>query len=113
MLQWLTFTDKPNSRTSVDEEQHGELPTQFELGQNYPNPFNPTTNFGFRIAEFGLVKLRIYDPLGREIATLVNSELQPGEHNVQWDATGFPSGVYFYRLTANSFVETKKLILLK
>jgi hypothetical protein len=89
------------------------LPEAFSLSQNYPNPFNPTTNFQFSIASLQLTILKVYDVLGREVATLVNEVKPPGEYTVWWDATGVPSGVYFYRLTAGAFSETRKLILLR
>lgn len=88
-------------------------PEKFSLSQNYPNPFNPVTNFGFRIAEFGLVKLTIYDAVGKEIAIIVNEEMQPGSYSVDWDASNYPSGVYFYKLESGSFVESKKMVLIK
>jgi hypothetical protein len=86
-------------------------PQQYELGQNYPNPFNPTTQCGFRIAEGGMAKLSIFDLLGREVAVLVNEKKEAGMHTVQWDASTFSSGIYLYKLTANQFTETKKMIL--
>ena len=88
-------------------------PEQFKLEQNYPNPFNPTTHFAFRIAERGLVTLKVYDLLGREMATIVNEELQPGTYNMTWNASSMPSGVYFYRLQAGIFTDMKKMILMK
>ncbi len=101
-----------NGTTGVDDENNG-IPQQFALLQNYPNPFNPNTNFEFRIANVGLVSLKIYDLLGKEVATLMNEVKQPGNYNISWNANGLASGVYLYRLTAGSFVETKKLILLR
>ncbi|GEM_PF-1388042 len=89
------------------------LPKQFALDQNYPNPFNPASNFGFRISDFGFVSLKVFDALGREVATLVNEVKEPGEYTVTWNAEGVPSGVYFYRLTAGSFSDVKSMILLK
>jgi hypothetical protein len=88
-------------------------PKEFSLDQNYPNPFNPSTNFEFRISAIGFVKLRIYDLLGREVATLLDERLLPGSYSVRWNAEGFPSGVYLYRLTAGSSSATKKLVLMK
>jgi hypothetical protein len=90
-----------------------EIPNEFSLSQNYPNPFNPVTYFEFRIADFGLAKLTIYDALGREIQRLVNEELSPGTYEVRWDGSDYPSGVYFYKLTAGDFSLTKKMILTK
>lgn len=90
-----------------------QVPDKFALEQNYPNPFNPSTKFGMRIAEFGLVTLKVYNLLGQEVATLVNEEMNPGNYEVTWDADGVTSGVYFYRLQAKEYVETKKLLLLR
>ncbi|MEK9138569.1 MAG: T9SS type A sorting domain-containing protein, partial [Bacteroidota bacterium] len=96
---------------SVDENPAN--PTRFALLQNYPNPFNPSTDVGFRISDFGFVSLKIYDVLGREVATLVNEEKPPGTYEVTFDASSFSSGVYFYRLSAGGVVQTKKLLLLR
>ena len=91
-----------------------ELATiRFELDQNYPNPFNPTTHLRFTIPDFQFTTLRVYDALGKEVATLLNGEMNPGRYTVQWDAGNLPSGVYFYRLQAGQFAETKKLVLMK
>lgn len=89
------------------EEGEPEIPQSFSLAQNYPNPFNPTTEIGYRIRETGHVTLRLYDVLGREVKTLVNEKLSPGTYSVVWDASGQPSGVYYYRLGAGQFVETQ------
>ena len=89
------------------------VPLQSSLRQNYPNPFNPTTSFEFRVSRFELVTLRIFDVLGREVATLVNDVRPAGTHTIRWDASSLPSGVYFYQLRAGSFVDTKKLLLTK
>ncbi|NOS85078.1 MAG: T9SS type A sorting domain-containing protein [Ignavibacteria bacterium] len=99
-----------------------EIPNSFSLSQNYPNPFNPSTKIRFAIPPLNLpltggdregVILRIYNALGSEITTLVNQQLSPGTYEVDWDASNYPSGLYFYRLTSGSFTETKKMILLK
>ena len=89
------------------------LPGKFELTKNYPNPFNPTTTIGFRVMDFGLVSLRVFDVLGREVAALVNEEMHPGAYQVAFDASTLSSGVYFYRLHAGEFSETKRMLLLK
>jgi Secretion system C-terminal sorting domain len=86
---------------------------EFKLYQNYPNPFNPSTKIGFRISDFGLINLKIYDVLGREVATLVNEKKPAGTFEVTWNAVNVPSGVYFYQLKAGSYTATKKLLLLK
>jgi hypothetical protein len=89
------------------------IPTKFSLSQNYPNPFNPSTNIQFDIQRQGLVSLKVYDFLGREIKTLVNESLQAGSYESAFDASGLGSGVYFYKLETEGFTETKKMILLK
>ena len=95
-----------------------EVPTRFNLEQNYPNPFNPTTKIKFSIPSVGQrhafgVHLIIYDILGREVITLINQQLKPGDYEVEWDGSNYASGVYFYKLEAGSFVETKKMVLIK
>jgi hypothetical protein len=90
-----------------------DLPTHFILNQNYPNPFNPTTTITFALPVKSFVSLKIFDALGREVETLLAEELSVGTYSKQWDASGLPSGVYFYRLQAGSFMETKKLLLLR
>lgn len=107
-----TFIAKisPGGPTSVSEETQ---PLELALYQNHPNPFNPTTRFEFRSAEFGWVSLKIFDLLGREVATLVDGEMDRGNHAVQWNAEGVSSGVYFYKLKAGKFAQTKKLLLLR
>lgn len=86
---------------------------RFSLSQNYPNPFNPVTNFEFQIADFGFVSLKVYDVLGKEVATLVNEERSPGVYEIEFDASGFASGVYYYRLEAGNFSNTNKMMLIK
>ena len=90
-----------------------DLPTRFSLGQNYPNPFNPSTSISFALPSQSVVSLKVFDALGREAAVLLREELPAGNYSRQWNAAGLPSGVYFYRLQAGSFIETKKLILLR
>ena len=95
-----------------------EIPIEFSLSQNYPNPFNPETKIKFQIpASVETSRLdvlvSIYDALGRKVAKIVNQQLQPGTYEVSWDASAYPSGVYYYRLEAGSFTETKKMVLIK
>ena len=95
-----------------------DIPSGFLLSQNYPNPFNPTTRIKFSIPPFeggqrGMTSLKVYDILGKEIETLVNEKLNPGKYKVTFNASQYPSGVYFYRLITESFSETKRMILLK
>ncbi|HNF87173.1 MAG TPA: T9SS type A sorting domain-containing protein, partial [bacterium] len=89
------------------------IPNEFSLNQNYPNPFNPTTTIEYAVAKTTLVRLTVYDELGREVAILVNEKKMPGIYRVDFDASKFASGVYFYRMTAGEFMETKKLLLVK
>ena len=96
---------------SVDDEP-AEL-RHFSLSQNYPNPFNPNTVISFRLPVIGFVTLKVYDILGREVVTLVNEEKPAGEYEVEFDGSALTSGIYFYRLKAGEFSETKKMILLK
>jgi photosystem II stability/assembly factor-like uncharacterized protein len=88
-------------------------PSNFVLYQNFPNPFNPTTKISYQIPEFGFATLKVYDVLGKEIATLVNEEKPVGSYEITWYAENLPSGVYFYRLQAGNFAETKKMVILK
>jgi endo-1,4-beta-xylanase len=94
-------------------ERSRNIPAEFGLSQNYPNPFNPSTSLEFRVSSFGFVSLKVLDVLGREVATLVREQRQPGTYTVRWDASGFPSGVYFYRLQTIDGVVTKKMIFAK
>jgi hypothetical protein len=98
--------------TSV-KEILGEIPRNFALQQNYPNPFNPSTTIEFSVPAASFVSLKVCDLLGREVSTIVNQMLTPGVYKETFDGTGLTSGVYFYRLRAGNFVETKKLILQK
>ncbi len=99
--------------TDVEEHTVDGIPHDFQLSQNYPNPFNPTTTIRFSIAHRGRVSLKIFDILGREVATLVNGELEAGLHQATFDASKLTSGVYLYRINTGSNTETKKLVLLK
>ncbi len=90
-----------------------QTPTSFSLYQNYPNPFNPSTKIKFDIPKGSLVKLKVFDILGREVAELVNEKLNAGVYEYEWNGAGLTSGVYFYRLEAGEFTETKRMVLLK
>jgi hypothetical protein len=98
---------------SAIEQTDAPFPTGYSLSRNYPNPFNPETNFELRIVNCGLVSLKVFDALGREVATLVNEVKPPGSYKLRWDATGAPSGVYFCRLRSGGFIETRKMLLLR
>lgn len=110
-LYWRNIT----SSTNADEKL---FPTKFSLEQNYPNPFNPSTSIQYSINSMQFVTLKVYDVLGKEVATLVNEEKSAGSYEVKFNSamlstTSLPSGVYFYQLSAGDFIETKKMILLK
>jgi hypothetical protein len=90
-----------------------EIPKEFLLSQNYPNPFNPTTIINYQIPKAGDVKLAVYDMLGREVMVLVNEFKPAGNYNIEFNASNLSSGVYFYRIEAGSFVNTKKMVLVK
>ncbi|MHB8335839.1 MAG: T9SS type A sorting domain-containing protein [Ignavibacteriaceae bacterium] len=98
--------------TGVKEEQNN-LPSNFTLEQNYPNPFNPTTTINYSVSKTSMVTIKVYDILGNEVASLMNEERPAGRYSVNFNASKLASGVYFYRMQAGSFVETKKLILMK
>ena len=92
---------------------HDNLPANYSLQQNYPNPFNPSTTIKYSVPKTSLVTIKVYNVLGKEIATLVNEEKSAGNYSVQFTGSKLSSGVYFYRMQADSFVQTKKLLLLK
>ncbi len=92
---------------------NNQVPQTYALYQNYPNPFNPSTTIKFNVPSAGLVKLVVYDILGREIASPVNEIKTPGSYIVSFDASNLPSGVYFYKITAGNFTDTKKMLLVK
>ncbi len=111
---WGSFSPKRAfTLTLTGVEQQSPLPTKFFLAQNYPNPFNPTTTISFSLPSKSFVTLKVFDLIGREVATLVNEKEPAGSYQVHWNAANMPSGVYFYRLQAGSFTQTKKFILLK
>lgn len=99
--------------TNVDEEQIQVFPLNAFLHQNYPNPFNSTTVIGYQIPASNMASLKVYNVLGQEVATLVHELKQPGRHEVRFEAEELPSGIYFYRLQAGMFVQTRKLIFLR
>jgi photosystem II stability/assembly factor-like uncharacterized protein len=95
------------------EDQRNEIPFHFLLEQNYPNPFNPSTKIKYSVPQSSNVIIKVFDILGNEIETLVNEEKPVGTYEITWYTATLPSGIYFYKLQAGSFVETKKMILLK
>jgi hypothetical protein len=105
---WYTIPD-----TLVAVGNINELANSFALEQNYPNPFNPVTNIIFQVPDKNYVKLAVYDVIGNEIAVLLNKTLNRGSYKLEWDASNYPSGVYFYRISADGLTDTKKMILIK
>jgi hypothetical protein len=105
----LRYSLSPYLNTPKTEQ----VPDQYNLFQNYPNPFNPATTIKFDIPKSSLVKLSVFDITGKEIEVLANETLNPGSYSVNWDAGKVSSGIYFYRLTAGDFVQTRKMILVK
>lgn len=97
---------------AVDVEDNSVVNT-FELNQNYPNPFNPSTSIKFSVAERSNVTLKVFDMLGREVATLVNSAKEAGSYEVNFDASDLSSGLYVYTLNTGNFTSTKKMMLMK
>ncbi len=94
---------------------NSEIPQEYRLYQNYPNPFNPTTKIKFQISGTSAAQtfLSVYDLLGREVATLVNEQLQPGTYEVDFDGSNYPSGIYFYKIISGEYSAVKKMIMLK
>jgi hypothetical protein len=90
-----------------------ELSKEFSIAQNYPNPFNPTTSISFTLPVNGFVTLKIYNTIGEEVAELLNKNIESGNHNVIFNASNLPTGAYFYRITAENYSETKKMLLIK
>jgi hypothetical protein len=119
-------TDAPPPPPEVNISSGNMMSAVFRLEQNHPNPFNPSTNITFWIsptspegpegqvrAGLGFVSLKIHDVLGREVAALVNETKEPGEYTVTWDAANMATGVYLYRLQSGSYVETRKMVLVR
>ena len=97
----------------IKENLSSLVPEEYSISQNYPNPFNPSTKIKYQIPELSFVTLKVYDVLGSEVAVLVNEEKPVGTYELNWNAANLPSGVYFYRLQAGDFVQTRKMIFLK
>jgi hypothetical protein len=111
-LDNIGIASKVDIATGIAEET-GSIPTEYLLMQNYPNPFNPSTTISYGIPASGTVTLKIYNTLGMEVAALVNEFQQAGYHSIEWNIGNLGSGVYFYKLTAGSFSDTKKCVILK
>jgi hypothetical protein len=111
--RWSVVTTLSSYLTVTDVRERNAEPTKFSLSQNFPNPFNPTTQVDFRISKFGFVSLKVFDVLGREVATLADGEHQPGAYQVSFNAAHLSSGVYVYQLRVGTFVETRRMVLVK
>lgn len=109
----ITLDQMPGWKTSGIRQKIWGPPEGFELYQNYPNPFNPTTAIRYKLSAFSHISLKVYDILGREIATLVNRRESAGTHSITFNGSGLPSGVYFYRIVVGTNSETRKFILIK
>ncbi|MDZ7261113.1 MAG: family 43 glycosylhydrolase [candidate division KSB1 bacterium] len=112
-LQWLYFTAKGDTSTSVPEQLDSAIPQSFGLEQNFPNPFNASTLIRFKVPNKSYVSLKVYNLLGEEVSELAGKEFFAGVHSVTFDASQLASGVYFYTLKAKDFLQTKKMIILK
>jgi hypothetical protein len=109
---WANVLDW-NDPVGIIDKNMPQTPSAYNLNQNYPNPFNPTTAIGYRLSAVSDVELSIYNLLGQKIAILVNERQQAGDHQVEWDASGFATGIYYYRIEAGEFQDVKKMILLR
>jgi photosystem II stability/assembly factor-like uncharacterized protein len=112
-LTFMVSEVEPSQIILQVDRKNQAAPLSFRLGQNYPNPFNPNTNIEYRISKTEFVTLKVYDILGQEVATLVNDIKQPGEYSVSWNTEALPSGIYFCKISAGTFVDTKKMLLVK
>ena len=106
-------SEKPEEQSPTSVEELPGTPVEFTLEQNYPNPFNPSTLIRFSIPEQGLVSLKVFNLLGEEIATLINGELSGGNYEVNFNGSKLSSGIYFYTITTENFVATKKMMMIK
>jgi len=99
--------------TLVSIGESNQIPAEFTLSQNYPNPFNPVTKINFNIPSAEFVTLSVYDVMGREVAVLISESLKPGSYEAEWNAVNSTSNIYFYKLTAGNFTDTKRMMLIK
>ena len=113
LSSWKGVDYAPNINSVGIKITNSEVPVKYKLEQNYPNPFNPTTTVRYSIPKESNVILRVYDRLGREIETIWNSRQTPGVYEVTWDAEKYSSGVYFYKITAGDYSETKQMMMIK
>ncbi|MBN1407789.1 MAG: T9SS type A sorting domain-containing protein, partial [Calditrichaceae bacterium] len=109
----MVMIEGGNNYVSVEDKANSELAHSFALYQNYPNPFNPSTLISYQLPSSDFVTLKVYDVLGKEVKMLVNERQHAGNHSVQFDASSLPNGVYFYKIEAGTYCDTRKLLLLK
>lgn len=107
------YSDSEPENIPEEEIENKSVPDDFSVGQNYPNPFNPSTKISFAISAQGLVTIKVFDILGRQVKVLMNEIKAPGYYEISFNASNLPSGTYIYEVRAGSFVETKKMILMK
>jgi hypothetical protein len=116
-LNKFTFDILHDVAGMTDINNLENIPTKFALHQNYPNPFNPKTTIEYTVRAYGhtpqQVNLSVYNLLGQKVTTLVNKKQPAGSYQVQWDATSFATGVYYYKLTAGDYQQVKKMVLIK
>lgn len=112
-IGWALVNPNFGTSTGIEDGNYSEAPNRIQLDQNYPNPFNPSTAITYHLSNAQDVTLRVYDILGRQVAELVNQHQTAGEHRVDFDASHLSSGMYLYRLSSESFSETKQMLLLK
>jgi hypothetical protein len=105
------FTDiEWPGQTSVEDDF---IPVSYKLEQNYPNPFNPTTTVRYQLPKAGHVQIKVYDAIGKEVATLVNEHLESGRYEVRFGENNLPSGMYIYTIKVNDYFASKKMLLIK
>lgn len=110
---WINVEKYIYSYITTGVEKHEELDFDYNVSNNYPNPFNPSTKIKYKIPALSFVTIKVFDPLGKEVATLVNEEKPMGNYEITWNAENLPSGVYFYQMKAGNFIQTRKMLLLK
>ncbi|MCH7964341.1 MAG: T9SS type A sorting domain-containing protein [Bacteroidetes bacterium] len=110
-LKQIDFLGTYEYSDEIEVEVNG--PLTFVLEQNYPNPFNPSTLIKYSVPENGFVKLSVYNLVGEEVNLLVSGQVDAGFYEIEFNATALPSGIYFYKLQAGNFIETKKMVLMK
>lgn len=108
----MMFSSK-SFRSETDESEATINPTEYKLSQNYPNPFNPVKRINYSIPQQGMVSIKVFDVLGKEVTTLVNEIKQPGSYDVEFNAANLSSGVYFYRIQSGDFRDVKRMVVIK